>query len=97
MQENKLSKEQIQALSIANQYGIINLDDMFETVTKMNESKILEEHKNFCEIWQATDGRWKTKLPDKTKKDGKRLIAKTSKAALEEMIIEWYKENNPQK
>ncbi|MBD5546454.1 MAG: site-specific integrase [Lachnospiraceae bacterium] len=57
----------------------------------MNHKKILTQHEQFCSIWQATDGRFKTKLPDESKPGGKRLIAKTSRADLEKFIIEWYK------
>lgn len=67
----------------------------------MNYQTILTQHEQFCSIWQATDGRFKTKLPDKSRPDGKRLIARTSRIDLESIIIEWYQhkqepKENPQ-
>jgi len=43
-------------------------------------------------IFQDKDGRWKTTLPDETKKSGRRLIAKAELSDLEENIITYYKE-----
>lgn len=62
----------------------------------MNNKKILDQHEQFCNIWQATDGRFKTKLPDESKPGGKRLIAKTNRADLEKFIIKWYKSRQEQ-
>ena len=66
--------------------NIQNPDD-----TIMKRTEILIAHEEFCKIWQASDGRWKTKIPDATKKGGYRLIAKSSKENLENAIIEHYK------
>lgn len=93
---NNLTKKQLEDLFTASQHGMIDLDDVLEKVNIMNNKKILAQHKQFCEIWQATDGRWKTKLPDKSKKDGKKLIAKTSREKLETSIIDWYKREQEQ-
>lgn len=57
----------------------------------MKRIEILIAHEEFCKIWQASDGRWKTKIPDATKKGGYRLIAKSSKENLENAIIEHYR------
>lgn len=66
--------------------NIQNPDD-----TIMKRTEILIAHEEFCKIWQASDGRWKTKIPDATKKGGYRLIAKSSKENLENAIIEHYR------
>ena len=52
---------------------------------KMNRQKILDQTK----IWKATDGRWKAYVDVAGKR---RLIAKSSRAALEDEIIEFYKD-----
>ena len=61
---------------------------------------IQKEFKVLYACWQATDGRYKTKLPDESKPNGKKMIAKTCKEDLEKCIIKYYKgrqkkEDNP--
>ena len=59
----------------------------------MEEEKrreVLSKHR--YAIFQANDSRWKTTIPDKTKKSGRRLIAKSSKRALEDYLIEYYEQ-----
>ena len=47
-------------------------------------------------IWQASDGYWKTKLPNET--DGKftKLVKKKNKDDLDDKIVEYYEANYPQ-
>lgn len=87
-----MNKQDIQALSEALDNGIINMADVLDKVEDMTKKKILEQHEKFCSIWLASDGRFKTKLPDKNKHDGKRLIAKTSRENLEKCIVKWYRD-----
>lgn len=67
-----LSIQDILAYEKAVEHGIINKADVLEKVEIMNNKEILEQHEQFCKIWQATDGRYKTKLPDESKPNGKR-------------------------
>lgn len=65
--------------------------DRIDKAIMTKEAKILEEHSKFCGIWQSeSDKRWRTKVPDASKCDGKRLIAKSTKADLEKSIIAHY-------
>lgn len=65
------------------QCGIISVNDVSEKMQKMTKrSDILKKHETFCKIWQATDGRWKTKLPDKSAKNKYKLVTKTSRTDL---------------
>ena len=65
------------------QCGKISIDDVSEDIQEMaRKFDILRKHESYCRIWQATDGRWKTKLPDENAKNKCRLIAKTSKEDL---------------
>lgn len=78
-------------LSIITEDGKMSKEDVLNIVTKMKNEKIIKEHQEHYEIWQGTNnGRWYTYLPDKEKKDGRRLIAKSSKEKLTEAIIEYY-------
>lgn len=71
--------------------------DVLEQVKSMKNKEILVQHEKFCKIWQATDGRFKTKVPDEKSPQGKKLIAKTSREDLENYIIEYYKSRQEQK
>ena len=43
----------------------LNTDDVLEEVKEIMKRKtILKQHKENYKVWQAKDGRWKTKLPD---------------------------------
>lgn len=53
-----------------------------------NREKMLKKHP--YKIWEATDGNWKTYLPDKNKK--RRLIKKKSLKDLENMVISYWEE-----
>lgn len=52
------------------------------------QKQILDEHK--YAIFQGKDGRWRTSVPDNTKKNNRRLIAKSTKEKLEKAIIDHY-------
>ena len=71
---------------------IINLDDMRNNMKKEERNQILSQHQ--YKIFQDKDGRWKTTLPDPTKKRGRKLIAKADKNILEDEIVAYYKELN---
>lgn len=68
---------------------IINLDDVRESMRKEERKRLLSLH--MYKIFQDRDGRWKTTLPDETKRSGRRLVAKRELSDLEDVIIEYYK------
>lgn len=76
--------------------GIIDVADVQEKMEKMKNKDILEQHAQFCHIWQIGDGRFMTKVPDESQKNGKRLIAKTYRENLEKSIIKWYQDREKQ-
>ena len=84
--KNKIDKNEILKMEISN--DIISFDDVAE---RMEELNILDKHDN--KIWQAKDGRWKTHIPDHTKKSGRRLIARKNKKDLEKTLIKYYENN----
>ncbi len=67
---------------------MINLDDVRDSMKEKEKQRFLAMHRN--KIFKDKDGRWKTTLPDETKKNGRRLVAKTSYADLEKAIISFY-------
>ena len=65
--------------------SIIDITLLRQEYEKMNRQKILDQTK----IWKATDGRWKAYVEVAGKR---RLIAKSDRVALENEIIEYYKD-----
>ncbi len=92
-----LSIQEKLAFEEAVKHGIINLADVLEKNEIMKNKEILEQHEQFCKIWHATDGRYKTKLPDESKPNGKKIIAKTCREDLEKCIIKYYRGIQEQK
>lgn len=93
---NNLPIDEKKLLAEAMKCGIINVTDVLEKMENMKNKDILEQHAQFCRIWQSADGRFRTKLPDERQKNGKRLIAKTSRENLEKSIVQWYKDREKQ-
>ena len=67
----------------------MTFEDAQAEITAMRNQKYLKQHT--FSIWQANDGRYKTRLPDATAKGGRRLIAKSSREALEKAIVDYYR------
>ena len=81
-------------LKIANLLTTCDSDiipvDGLKNNLNMKKKEIIAKHKEKFSIWQASDGRWRTKLPDPSKPKGKRPIAKVSLEDLEDAIVNWY-------
>lgn len=75
-------------LNYAISQGIINLDEVRNNMREKEKQRLLSKHK--YKIFQDKDGRWKTTVPDETKKNGRRLVAKSSYNELEKYIITFY-------
>lgn len=67
----------------------LSLEDVQSEIIDMNNQAYLKNHS--YNIWQGKDNRWKTYLPDKDQKAGRRLIAKSTRENLEKEIINYYK------
>lgn len=66
----------------------INMDDVRDSMRKKEEERLLSKHK--YEIFLGNDGRWKTTIPDETKPNGRRLIAKSTEEKLKKFLINFY-------
>ena len=85
-------------LNYAISHGIIDLNTVRDCVMENKREHYLSMHK--YKIFQDKDGRWKTTLPDKTKRNGRRLIAKKNLDDLNIIVADFYeeeekKEQNP--
>lgn len=83
---SELSNENL--LSYALTHDIINVDELRNCMKEKEKQRILLQHK--YKIFQDRDGRWKTTVPDEEKKNGRRLVAKSSYEELEKYIINFY-------
>ena len=77
-------------LKYAIDNGMIDISYVQEQIEMNERKKYLEMH-NY-KIWQGKDGYFYTKVDDDSKQRGKRLIKKSKKNALENAIIDHYKE-----
>ena len=69
--------------------GIININDVQNSMEVMKREELLKQHP--YEIWQSKDGKWYTYLPAQ---DGGRVLKKRkSKKDLENIVIDYYKNN----
>lgn len=78
----------IDVLNYAISQGIISLEEVRNNMKEKEKQRLLSKHK--YKIFQDKDNRWKTTVPDETKKTGRRLIAKSSYNELEKYIITFY-------
>lgn len=92
MNQNKLNNDEvvIEILNNLTKRDNLNTDDVLGKVSEiMKRNTILKQHKENYKVWQANDGRWKTKLPDGNKYG--KLIAKATLENLENFIVDYYK------
>lgn len=69
--------------------GIINLNDVQNSMEAMRREELLKQHP--YEIWQSKDGKWYTYLP--AQGGGRVLKKRKSKKDLENIVIDYYKNN----
>ena len=78
-----LSPQEILDFQVRN--GMIDLDDVRASIVDTERKKILKAHP--YAISHGKDGRWRTWVPDKNAKDGRKKIAKSTKEKIEELLI----------
>lgn len=76
-------------LNYAIENGIISRDTIQEKI-EMNERKRYLEQHNY-EVWKGKDERYYTYLPDKHSKSGRKLLKRTNESAIEDAIVDYYK------
>ncbi len=75
-------------LSLLEENGIIDADSAIDIMTKAKRKEILSKHNH--PITQGKDGRWRTRIDDDAYSDGRRMIAKSTREAVENVLIELY-------
>lgn len=79
----------LHSLLRAGDFAILSYDELAAKIS-MKKKEIVGKHKEKYRIWLSSDGRWKTRVPDKTTDRGARLIARSTEESLHEAIVEWY-------
>lgn len=75
---------------LLEQYNL-NLEDVLDLQRKMRETEIIQKHiETFSTIWQGKNGRWYTYLPDESKTNNRRLLAKSTQEKLNMEIVAYY-------
>ena len=77
-------------LNFAIENGIIDVSDIQQKIEMNERNRYIENH-NYS-IWQSKDGKFYTYLPDEKYNRGKRLIKRTTEQALNDAIVQFYKE-----
>ena len=84
---SNISEENI-LLYFQDKYNI-SPEDMQQTIEAMKNEKILAKHP--YAITHGSNGRWYTYLPDNTKPNGRRQVAKSTQQKVEQAIIQYYR------
>lgn len=77
-------------LKFAVENGMIDFDTIRKTVEMNERKRYLAMHKS--KIWQSTDSKWYTFVPDCQKKNGRRLVKRKTQEAIEDFVVDYYKE-----
>ena len=83
-----ISLSDTELLKYAVENGIIDTALLQEKIEMQKRDEILKRHP--YSIWQIKDGRWKTFLPDESKKEGRRPIVKKDLKKLQDVLIDYY-------
>lgn len=88
---NISSMDLTQFLQIIEETYNIKKDDVLNDMNKKKRETIFTQHKQHYSVFQdKKDNRWKTTVPDKTKKSGRRLIAKRNYDDLVTAVANFY-------
>lgn len=77
-------------LQFAIDSGMVDLHTIREMCEMKQKQKYLDMHTS--RIWQSTDGKWYTYVPDDKAKSKKKLVKRQTKGAIEDFIAAYYEE-----
>lgn len=76
-------------LAFLSHEGIINTEDVEEAMKQSKKNSIIHE-KHKYKIYQSTDRRWNTYIPDSESKYGRKRIVKATREKLEDFLYTFY-------
>lgn len=83
-----LSESELLKFAVEN--GMIDINTIQAQIEMNERKKYLEMHNS--RIWQSTDKKWYTYVPDYTKPSGKKLIKRKTEYELNDFLVEYYKQ-----
>ena len=86
-QVRKSNTKYFSSLKSALAQGIMSMNEVQNKIS-MKRKEIIEKHKEKYSVWFASDGYWKTKLPDGSPKG--KLVKRRNKEELDTVIVEFY-------
>lgn len=89
MNEIHMTNDELLKYAIEN--GIIDTNHIQEQIEMNERKKYLETHNH--NIWKGKDGYYRTYVDDEHSKRGIRLLKKKGKKALEDAIVDYYRQN----
>lgn len=75
-------------LKLALDSSIIDIEDVKRQLIMKEREELLSQHP--WSISEGKDGKWRTYLPDKER--GRKMVKRTTKKAIEDVVIEFYKQ-----
>ncbi len=85
----KETKVDTALLKFLNQTCNMSLEDVLKNIEDMKNQDILKKHP--YAITKGSNGRWYTYLPDMTKPNGRRQIAKSTEEKVQQEVISYYR------
>lgn len=89
MSEIHMTNDELLKYALEN--GIIDTNHIQEQIEMNERKKYLETHSH--NIWKGKDGYYRTYVDDEHSKRGIRLLKKKGKKALEDAIVDYYRQN----
>lgn len=87
---SNISMSDAELLKFAIENGMLDAALVQEKIEMQKRTELLEMHK--YDIWQGTNGKWYTYLPDEQK--GRRLIKRTTEKDIEDSVVNYYRLNS---
>lgn len=94
MSKTDYSQEQLNLLLNSISSSNMTLDDVLQQANDMIKKEVLKQHK-YPITYGKGDGRWHTYIPDESKPNKRKSVAKRNKEDLEKYLIEFYTTLNP--
>lgn len=89
---NALNIADSRLLQYAVENGIINCDAVRQQIELNERNRYLEKHT--AKIWQGTNGKFYTYVPDSHSARGKKLIKRSDRQSLDDAIVNYYKQTD---
>lgn len=86
---SEITNKELAILKEALADGIINVEDVQRGLAMKKDERYLALHQ--YEIYEGKDGKWYTYLPDRTQKQGRRKVKRTTESAVKQTVIDFYK------